>query len=386
MIMMKKKTYFLLIPFTIIFIELVACDFILIGTGFYDIYDVISKVFSIYPVRSLVVSLTFYFFRLTYCIFYIGILLFVLNKILLKLKNLIIIFISIFLTLFFAIVLVSSWPARYLGNEYFFNYSVFGKLFWELQMPCWNFIRLIYSIFYAVFLLLVFNIRILKFPLKIIFSVILLATITNLFWIIEILVRGWRGLYWLTYIHTALFITGIMFLFWLVFINKNNNANNYKIDITFYGVLYTLFLLIFIVLFKILFKNVYDHDGLDYSFSKYWMHYSFIIFLQITIIFAFNILVIRHEKIIINTKIICFNIFSMIIIPIYTFMSSYIVLNPIITEMLEIPYWGFRGGSYFDPINWIKLGNIIFGFVTYECLFITYIKQIKQDAKYGHFA
>jgi hypothetical protein len=278
------------IPITIIFIGLSACDFILIGTGFYDVYDVISKVFSIYPVRDLAVSLTFYFFCLIYCIFYIGILLFVLNKILLKLKNLIIIFILTFLTFLFGIVLVSSWPAHYLGDEYFFNYPVLGRLFWELRMPYWDFIRLIYSIFYAVFLLLVFNIKILKSPLKIIFSVILLATITNLFWIIEILARGWRGLYWLTYIHIALFITGIMFLFWLVFVNKNNKANNYKIDIIFYGVLYTLFLLIFIVLFKMLFRNVNDHHGLDYSFSKYRMHYGFI-FLQAAVIFAFNILV-----------------------------------------------------------------------------------------------
>jgi hypothetical protein len=152
-----------------------------------------------------------------------------------------------------------------------------------------------------------------------------------------------------------------------------------------------LFLLIFILLFKILFKNVYDQYGLRYSFSEYWVHYIFIV-LQVSIIFIFNILVVKYEKIVVTAKIICLNIFLMIIIPVYTFLSSYIVLNSDINNMFDgllmllylnsttVSYFEYLDSiraSYFDPIDWVKLGNIIFGFVIYECLFIVYIKQNK---------
>jgi hypothetical protein len=363
---------FSLIPLTIIFVAILVSDYIL---NFVDFNDIISK----YPVKFFVVYWAYYLSRLAYCVFYIGILVLALTKILLKLRNLITLSIAIFLTVFFAFVMVSAWPGYFLGSEYYVTYPVLERLFWELEMPYWDLLRLMYTVFYAVFLLLLFNSKILKLPRKIIFSVILLAGTANLVWVIEVIARGWRGLYWLEYIHAALFVIGILFLCWLVIINRNNTVNNHKRDMLFYGTLYTLLLLIFIVLFKILFKNVYDQYGLRYSFSKYWPRYIFIIAVQVSIIVIFNILVLKYEKAVISTKIVCLAVFSMILIPVYTFLSSYIVLNGNIENIfdsLSISLnWDFIRASYFDPIDWIKLGNIIFGFVIYECLFIAYIKQ-----------
>jgi hypothetical protein len=374
MIVMKKEMYFLLIFLAIVFIAMMMSDFILIRI---DFDDIVSK----YPIKFFVVFWAFILFRLAYCIFYTGMLLSAFNIILLKAKKLMTLFILTVLSFLFIFILVSAWPAHYLGNEYFFNYPILGRFFWELEIPSFYLIRLNYSIFYAGFLLLILNIKILKLPLKNIFAVVLLAVIANLTWFIEVLLRGWDGLYWLEYIHISLFIIGIMFLYWLTIINKNSKINNYKMDIIFYGILYALFLIIFILLFKFLFKNVYDNYGLIYSFSKHWIHYISIIFLQTAIIFTFNILVIKHEKSVINVKIACLNVFLIIIIPAYTFMSSFIILDHYITNMLDeltnLLYLYFKSESYFDPISWIKSGNIIFGFVIYECLFIAYIKQNK---------
>jgi hypothetical protein len=125
---MKKKMHFSLIPLTVISFAMMVSNFILIRIDFADI-------FSKHPIKSFAVYLAFHLFRFAYCIFYIAILLFLFNKLLLKFHNLIISSILAFLTFFFAFAMVSDWPSRFLGTEYFLNYPILGRLFWEIQWP-----------------------------------------------------------------------------------------------------------------------------------------------------------------------------------------------------------------------------------------------------------
>lgn len=374
-----SNTRFLFIPFTVVFLVIILSDYFAIFINFNDLADK-------YPIKFFVIYWALHLFRLVYCISYIGILLLGFNKILLKLNNLFKFSILFFLTIIFFGIMVSDWPDRYLGYDNVFDHQIFGKFFWYFEWHEWDWIRLSYSIFYAVFLLLILNIKILKLSNKMIFSIISLAGISNIIWIIEVLLRGWRGLYWLEYIHIAPFIIGILFFCWLIIINKMYKTKKHAVDILFYGILYVLFLLVFIKLFNLLFSHVYARYGLRYSFSKYWKHYILIIMLQMCIIFIINSVIARYEKVVMCKKIICLNLFSMVIIPIYTFLSSFIILNSNISNMIGeltflsgLTFFGINA-SYFDPVDWLKLGSIIFGLIIYECLYIAYLKQNKLPA------
>jgi hypothetical protein len=364
---MSQKKYISFILLTVIFILVMISDFPVFFHFWNDLfYDLYSK----YPVKIAVILSIFRLFCIVYTIFYPAILLSILNKPLLKLNNGIIFFLLLFLTIFFVGVMVSDWPGLYLGYGNYYNHKIFGNFFYNVQWREWSWLRLAYSIFYTAFLLLIINTRLLKLPNKIFISIILLAGISNIIWVVEVLIRGWGGLYWLEYIHIAFFIIGILFLIWIVVIS--NNEKHIK-NIIFYGVLYTLFLFTFIFLLKLTYGHIKINNDWGWIFRESrenLTHYIFNFILQIATIFLINNIIIKYEKVIISLKIICINLFLMIIIPVYTFLSSFVILN------LNIGY-PYLNAVYFDPIDWIKLGNIIFGFVIYECLFIAYIKQKK---------
>jgi hypothetical protein len=212
------------------------------------------------------------------------------------------------------------------------------------------------------------------------FSILLLAGISNLTWLLEIIIRGWKGLYWLEYIHIAIFIIGILFLRWLVFINKENkNEKNLK-DFLFYGTLYALFSIIFILVLKFTFGHVKINNGwywIRSDIPKNLVHYILCIVLQMFIICVINIIIAKYEKIPISAKIVCLNICSMIIIPIYTFLASFILLNDRIIYTFDV--LDLSRAVYIDPVDLVKLGNIIFGYVIYECFYIAYLKRLNSS-------
>jgi hypothetical protein len=233
-------------------------------------------------------------------------------------------------------------------------------------------------------MLFVFNIKILKLPNRIFYSILILAAITNMSWLLEVLVRGWRGLYWLEYTHIAIFIIGVLFLCWLIFINKENKNEKNKKDILFYGTLYALFSVIFIIILKLTFGHVKINNAWTWIFSDIpdnFVHYVLCILLQMFIMCAINILIAKYEKIKISVGIVCLIICSMIIIPIFTFLASFIILNDRIMHLFTI--FGLAYAFYFDPIDWIKLGTIIFVFVLYECFYIAYCKKREIIIEYN---
>jgi len=270
--------------------------------------------------------------------------------------------------------------------------SYFGKLLWQLNIMVGDLPSLSYSLFYMFFLLFTLNVKIFKLSNKIFFSIIILAVIASIVWFLEITFRGWRGLYWLEYFHIAVVVIGLLFLYWLVYINKINNNGKLKNDVMFYVITYTVFLVIFAILLKLTFSHVRGKYGLFYDVSKYWLHYAVYIILQICLIFAANIVITKYEKVKIDIKLICLNLFSMIIIPIFTFLASFVslcdriiyisnifdyirlILYELIYKIFHIEFNHNAAvyADFLDPIDWIKMGSIIFGFVIYECLYIAF--------------
>jgi hypothetical protein len=200
---MKRRIDLLFIPLIIVFLGIMLSDYFMIWVD-------LDKLIARYPVKFFVIYWSWDLFSLVYCIFYVGILLLRINKILLKLHNLVAFFILFFFTIIFVVVMVSDCPDLYIYYENVYNHYIFGNFFYYLQWPTWDWSRLAYSIFYAVFLLIFLNTKILKLPNKIIFSVILLASISNFIWVIEVLLRGWEGLYWLEYIHRSFYHRNIV--------------------------------------------------------------------------------------------------------------------------------------------------------------------------------
>jgi hypothetical protein len=88
---------------------------------------------------------------------------------------------------------------------------------------------------------------------------------------------------------------------------------------------------------------------------------------MILIITLFNIMIARYEKVKINRKLIFLIIGLIPSILLLTIIKSFIILKLKLPELIAI--------KLFDPIHWIKLGSIIFGFVIYECTYIVYLKN-----------
>jgi hypothetical protein len=293
-----------------------------------------------------------------------------------KLHNGIMLSILGILTVFFAGVMVSYWPDLYFGYENNLKDQFFGKLFYNFWWYEFARVRLNYILFFIFFILFTFNAKLTKLPNKTFFSILALAVISNLIWLIEVVIRGWKGLYWLEYIHIAIFMVGILFLCWLVFINRENKNDENKKDILFYGILYALFSVTYITILKLTFGHVKINNNWNWIFfdiPKNFVHYIIFMIVQMSVIFALNIIIAKYEKVTINAKIVFLNLCTMIIIPICSFFSSVIISDDKIKHISTI--FDLVDAFYYDPIDWVKLGSIIFGFVIYECSYIAYLKK-----------
>ncbi|MCL2800356.1 MAG: hypothetical protein FWD28_01175 [Treponema sp.] len=211
---------------------------------------------------------------------------------------------------------------------------------------------------------------------KYIFSIVILAFLSNLIWIIELLYHGWDGLTWLSYFHYALIIIPILFFLWLTYICYNLNV---KINILFYVVMYIIFFVVFrIILF---FQTISGPSAIPVSlyFSDTDLAIAIIgklfyigIVLQCVLIYIVNIIICLYEKKKITVKDIIIISSHIIIIPIVCVIVSFIILF-----LLKLNYMRYT----FEPIHWVKTGSIIFSFIIYECSFIYYIKKEKSKQK-----
>jgi hypothetical protein len=91
-----------------------------------------------------------------------------------------------------------------------------------------------------------------------------------------------------------------------------------------------------------------------------------IIIIQIVVIFVFNIIAAKVEGWKIAKNILLVILLPMIMIPLTTVFASYLL-----SQLPFLPYHGL----YLDPIHWLKMGNIIFGFIVYECSYIAYLNK-----------
>jgi hypothetical protein len=213
-----------------------------------------------------------------------------------------------------------------------------------------------------------------KIETRIVFSIIIFAFISNIVWLIEVLMRGWDGLLWLKYNHAAFYIIYGLFIVWLLFINKNSGLKKIAVKIVCYSIIYIVSMKIFIDTFYALFnlfRSFIVHQ-LVFVFNLIGIleyEYGFkilIIIIQIVVIFIFNIIVARIEGQKRVKSIILVILLPIIMIPLTTVFVSYLI-----SQLPFMPYHGL----YLDPIHWLKMGNIIFGFIIYECSYIAYLNK-----------
>jgi hypothetical protein len=213
-----------------------------------------------------------------------------------------------------------------------------------------------------------------KIETRIALSIIIFAFISNMIWLIEVLIHGWDGLLWLKYNHVAFYIIYGLFIAWLVFINKNSGLKKIAIKTACYSVIYIIFMIIFVDTFYALFnlfRSFMVHQ-LVFVFNLIGIleyEYVFkilIIIIQIVVIFVFNIIVAKVE----GRKIVK-NILLVILLPIIMIPLTTVFVSYLLSQLPFMPYHGL----YLDPIHWLKMGNIIFGFIVYECSYIAYLNK-----------
>ncbi|MDR0320127.1 MAG: hypothetical protein LBI28_01355 [Treponema sp.] len=220
-----------------------------------------------------------------------------------------------------------------------------------------------------------------KIETRIVFSIIIFAFVSNIIWLIEVLIQGWSGLLWLKYTHIAFYIIYGLFIVWLVFIKKSSGLEGIKkiaVKILCYSLLYVTFMKIFMDTFYALFNPFKSFMiyilvfklNLSIIFENYYAVYILIIIIQIAIIFIFNIVVAKIERQKIEKDIILFILLPIIAIPLTTVFVSYLI-----SQLPIMPYHGL----YLEPIHWLKMGNIIFGFIIYECSYIAYLNKKAKE-------
>jgi hypothetical protein len=234
-------------------------------------------------------------------------------------------------------------------------------------------IRFLYAIFYGIYFIRFISKNIYKIEINTTITIVVLGFISNIIWLIEILLHGWEGLIWLKYSHVAFYIIYVLFIFWLIIINKRNKIKTILFKIVCYSFIYLIFMKIFIDTF-------YAHFNIFRSFIIYvlvfnlhimildniYTYHILIIFIQILLLFCFNIIITKIEKNKINKNIILLILVPIITIPLTTVLASFII-----SRLSIMPYHGL----YLDPIHWLKMGNIIFGFIIYECTYIAYLNK-----------
>jgi hypothetical protein len=229
-----------------------------------------------------------------------------------------------------------------------------------------SWIQILYISFYFVYFLKYIFQNIYKIKLDKSISIILLAFLSTIIWLIEILLNGWEGLIWLKYKHIAFYIIFCFFLCWLVFINKKNGLKNIVYKLVVYGLIYLFFMLIFIDTFYALFnpfKSNLVHILVFKLNMAFIFNYILVFFIQILFIFIFNIIIAKIEKQRINVILI---LSTILIIP-----FTAIALLFILTHLFSLPIYSL----HFDPIHWLKSGSIIFGLIIYECSYIAYLNK-----------
>jgi hypothetical protein len=241
-------------------------------------------------------------------------------------------------------------------------------------------IRTLYILFYSIFFITFIFKYIYKLKTNISVLIILLAVISNAIWLIEITKNGWEGLKWIEYHHAAFCFICILFIIWLVLLNKHNGFKCIFLKIICYSIIFISFVIVFIDTFYALFNPFKSiivllliiKFRLNILLENIPIYYITIIMIQIVIILFYNLIIAKIEKNKITKHILLVILLPTIIIPIIALFTSYLVtMLPIIPQ------------KYIDPIHWLKLGTIIFSFIIYECSYIAYLNKL-LDGKTAH--
>ena len=200
-----------------------------------------------------------------------------------------------------------------------------------------------------------------------IISIFFFAIISNTLWLIEIFYHGWEGKIWIKYHHISFYFIAILFTIWIIYIDGIKNRKKIFIDIIIYNITYFILLLIFSIVFIIIFdKWLIFAVTLKLNISPLNTIVLLLIF-QIGIILLINLIFAKYEKVKINRRLFCIIIGSIPSIILFTIIISYFIIK------LQLPFDGIIW--FLDPIHWLKMGSIIFGFIIYECTYIVYLKN-----------
>jgi hypothetical protein len=201
-----------------------------------------------------------------------------------------------------------------------------------------------------------------------IFSIFILAIISNSIWLIELFnYGGWRGLEWIKNFHYSLCIIPFLFIIWLCLISYSLKV---KIRPILYSIIYVIFFYLSINIFYI---QMNDGPSALFTLMYYSQYFpDFIVrnyyyvctILEIILIYILNIIICLFETKKLNLRDVIIISLHIIIIPIFSIIISYIILSII-----------KQNDRYcLEPIHWFKTGSIIFGFIIYECSYIYYMK------------
>ena len=227
-----------------------------------------------------------------------------------------------------------------------------------------------------------------KFKASGIISIVALAVLSNLVWILEVLYNGWAGLKWVSIFHHSYYVIFILFIAWLLYISFDLKVKTHPI---FYGFIYIGFFALSILLFTvqlssgpstlILFSFIMDSME-DLSLLPLLVTiYKFIcMILEIGLIILLNSIIYKYETGKNNKHKFITIILPIIAIPVMSIILSFITMLLISTTIINIPYIKYC----LEPIHWFKSGSIIFSFVIYECSYIYYVKNIKKGVVHAN--
>ena len=221
-----------------------------------------------------------------------------------------------------------------------------------------------------------------KFKANGIISIILLAVLSNLIWILELLYNGWAGLKWISIFYHSCYIIFILFIIWLFYISFDLKVKTHPI---FYSFIYISFFILSIMLFSVQLSG--GPSALILLFFLMDIIEDFSLLPLLIIIFKFICMMLEISLIIILNSIIykyeigknnkhkfITIILPMIAIPVLSIVLSFITMLLISTTVIKIPYVKYC----LEPIHWFKSGSIIFSFIIYECFYIYYIKNLRK--------
>lgn len=207
--------------------------------------------------------------------------------------------------------------------------------------------------------------------MKLIFKLLILATICMFIWLGELFIVGWDGLKWLDYFHCAWLIIALI-LFQLVVREDGDNTSNRHL-IGYPALIFAYMISISIILLILSDRHVSSNWNriVTHSVVTAYSQLGIIVLGFGFITFLFNLIVARMEKVrlSIRQKIILF--LSPCLIPlicslvtVVLFSQSYIFSRYTIRPVID----GLQ------PIHWIKSGSYLFAFILYEGYFYLWLK------------